>query len=696
MLSWLIRMVFRVLVKGSERLRFDEPTILMPNHVSFLDAVILTAVLPKNVCFVVDIEIARQFWLPLKMRKHITVDSLNPYSVRKMLNLVKSGVPLVIFPEGRLTVTGGLMKIYNGIAFLALKSNANVIPLWLEGLHFSMFTRLKSKFPTRLLPQVTLSVGTPFRIRPHDETPMKQQKIRAAEDVLIGLQNLGFQSRVREGINLFDELVSTAHKFGLKTKIIEDINRKATYKDIILGANALSEAFKRLIADEPRVGVLLPNSIAHVVTLFALFKMGKTPAILNLSNGVDAWMDNCGTAGLKTILTAKAFVKKAKLEELIDELAMKVNVVYLEDVRASLTTAEKLKAALSTRRHRTNSPKGAEVVLFTSGTEAKPKGVVLSHDQLFANVHQANIVIDVTREDKFFNALPMFHSFGLTAGTLFPLLCGVPIYTYPSPLHYRVIPELVYDKNATVLFGTSTFLAGYAKHAHDYDFRSLRYVVAGAEKLKQETRDVWQHRFGIRLYEGYGATETAPVICVNSPLFFKEGSVGRPVPAIQTKLEPVEGIEGGGRLFVKGPNVMKGYLIDGKGFVPSGAWYDTGDVVSIDDRGFVTILARLKRFAKVAGEMVSLNVVEEVAAKAMNNHEALVAAVAIPDANKGEKMVVYATAPIEMKHILEVIQRERRSPLYMPSIIRLVDAIPLLGTGKTDYVTLQKMANSGL
>jgi acyl-[acyl-carrier-protein]-phospholipid O-acyltransferase/long-chain-fatty-acid--[acyl-carrier-protein] ligase len=340
------------------------------------------------------------------------------------------------------------------------------------------------------------------------------------------------------------------------------------------------------------------------------------------------------------------------------------------------------------------------VVLFTSGSEGKPKGVVLSHRALLSNIAQIRAVIDFSVDDKVLNALPIFHSFGLTAGALLPVLTGANLFLYPTPLHYRVIPELAYDRCCTVLFGTSTFLGNYAKFAHPYDFFRLRYVIAGAEKLSEAVRFQWFEKFGIRIFEGYGATETAPVLAVNTPMTYRTGTVGHLLPGIEFKLEPVPGIEGGGLLHVRGPNVMSGYLRfekPGELEPPSSSmgtgWYSTGDIVNIDDEGFVKIVGRVKRFAKVAGEMVSLEVVEKMAV--MTSTAFAHAASTQSDPQRGETIVLFTTDANLGRDALLTVARDNGWPeIAVPRKIIKVDALPLLGTGKLDYVTLKTWAET--
>jgi acyl-[acyl-carrier-protein]-phospholipid O-acyltransferase/long-chain-fatty-acid--[acyl-carrier-protein] ligase len=370
-------------------------------------------------------------------------------------------------------------------------------------------------------------------------------------------------------------------------------------------------------------------------------------------------------------------------------------VIYLEDIRATVTFFDKIRGlargGTPQVQRDCNSP---AAILFTSGSEGLPKGVVLSHRNLLANCAQSLTRVSCNGTDKVFNALPVFHSFGLTAGLLMPLVAGVPVYLYPTPLHYRIIPELVYGSNATILFGTDTFLAGYARVAHPYDFARVRLVLAGAEAVKDRTRQLYMDRFGVRILEGYGVTETAPVLAINTPLANRAGTVGRLSPLMEARLEPVPGIENGGRLFVRGPNVMLGYYrADYPGVLepPTDGWHDTGDIVEIDPQGFIAIKGRAKRFAKIAGEMVSLSAVEALAAELWPN--LLTVVVALPDARKGERLALLTTdASCTREAFLQFARRKGATELMVPADILVVGKVPLLGSGKADYVAALALA----
>jgi acyl-[acyl-carrier-protein]-phospholipid O-acyltransferase/long-chain-fatty-acid--[acyl-carrier-protein] ligase len=322
---------------------------------------------------------------------------------------------------------------------------------------------------------------------------------------------------------------------------------------------------------------------------------------------------------------------------------------------------------------------------------------VLSHVNILANATQSLTRVAVNGSDKVFNVLPVFHSFGLTAGLVMPLVAGVPVYLYPSPQHYRIVPELVYGSNATILFGTDTFLNGYARAAHPYDFARVRLILAGAEAVKERTRQIYMEKFGVRILEGYGVTETAPVLAINTPLANKAGTVGRLSPLMEARLEPVPGIDEGGRLYVRGPNVMLGYLrSENPGVLepPHDGWHDTGDIVTIDAQGFIKIRGRAKRFAKIGGEMVSLSAVEAAAAELWS--AAISVVVSVPDQRKGERLVLLTANDKATRADFQAFaKRKGINELSVPAEV-MVAPVPLLGSGKPDYVTATKVVREKL
>jgi len=442
---------------------------------------------------------------------------------------------------------------------------------------------------------------------------------------------------------------------------------------------------------------------AAAVVFLSLWSRGKVPAPLNYSSGVPAVLACIQLAGIRHIITSRVFLERAH----IDAKALTdtgVTLLYMEELRGQISKLRSLWTLVTTTycpRLILDVVQAAEdtaMILFTSGSEGVPKGVMLTHANLLSNIHQMLVVNDFQDTDRLFNCLPIFHSFSLTVGTLLPMVHGIFTYLYPSPIHYRVIPALFYDKNCTILLGTNTFLNGYARRAHPYDFRSLRYLFAGAEKVQDTTADLWARRFGVRILQAYGTTECSPAIAANTPLAPKHGSVGRFLPGMEYRLEPVEGIEDAGRLFVRGPNVMKGYLNKdaNDAFKALNGWYDTGDIVNVDAHGFIEIKGRMKRFAKISGEMVSLTAIEEALAGGFPQYGShfQIAVLTKPDPEKGEALVAVTNeSRLKIEELHPILQNKGLSNLSTPGELKVLPEIPKLGTGKTDYRKLQDAVN---
>ncbi|MCP4394619.1 MAG: acyl-[ACP]--phospholipid O-acyltransferase [Alphaproteobacteria bacterium] len=704
LLATVFKVLYRVDIKGRENIQKTKgKAVIVVNHTSFLDAALLAAFMPGKLAFAVNTHIAKKWWVRPFMRlvDCYPLDPTNPMSIKSLVRSVEGGKRCVIFPEGRITVTGALMKVYEGPAMIADKANAPVIPIRIDGAQFSKFSRLRGKLRLRWFPKIDISVLEPITFKVPKEIVGRKRREVAGIQLYDVMADMMF-STCDTDKTLFRYVLEARKKFGGKFPIIEDVERcPISYNKFLLGSLVIGRKLAKVSNVGEYVGVLLPNTSGAAVTFFGLQAFGRVPAMLNYSTGLKNIQSACAAAQIKTIVTSRRFVSVGKLDNLIEGLSENVRVVYLEDIKSEVWFYDKLCVmaldiispfyTFDKRR----SPDDASVVLFTSGSEGAPKGVVLSHRNIISNCLQMSARIDFNQTDKIFNAMPMFHSFGLTAGALLPILSGIKLFLYPSPLHYRIVPEVIYDTCATIMFGTDTFLTGYAKVAHPYDFFNVRYVFAGAEKVKDETRVTWMNKFGVRILEGYGATETAPVISINTPMHYKARSVGRLLPGIEYKLKKVSGIDSGGRLFVKGANIMLGYLrAENPGVLEAmdGGWYDTGDIVNIDkEDGFITISGRAKRFVKIAGEMVSLTAAEALVASVWpdNSH----AVVGIPDAKKGEQLVLVTDKPrAGWKKISEQAQKDGVSELMVPKNIMYVKALPVLGTGKLDYVAVQELA----
>ncbi len=705
-----LRTVFRFL-KVRCNIAVNENTlpqkaVYVSNHVSYLDPIILFAYLPGNPIFALNGHLYRRKWIRFLMRTAdvMLFNPIEPGDIKELIAKVDSGRRCVIFAEGRITESGGLMKIYEAPGLVADKSKAPIIPVWINGPQYGYFSKTKGKLPHRPLPKIRVKVKAPVNFKLKDE--LRRQRDHISNEVYVLMREMSFEASYNDNISLFAQLMKTAKvhsKKGIfrRPTFVEDIQRVPnSYKDIIIKSYVLGKYFKKRTLPGEHVALLLPNSIAAVCTFFGLSAYERVPVMLNFSVGAANMVSMCKTAVVKKVITSRLFIKNAKMENVAEALEKAgFQVVYLEDLRKEIGLWDKINAYLRYKIKRVPHKKGGNkkaVILFTSGSEGAPKAVVLTHANILSNIKQMSSIETINISDTLFNALPMFHSFGLTVGTLFPLLEGAKLFLYPSPLHYRVVAEIVYEIGATIMFGTDTFFRGYGKIAHPFDFHNIRFMFGGAEAVKPDTRNMWMERLGIRVLEGYGSTECSPVISANNRIFNRFGSIGKLLPKIEYKIEKVDGIEKGGELVIRGPNIMSGYIMpDNPGvLVPlKDGWYHTGDVVEIDEIGFVYIKDRIKRFAKIGGEMVSLNAVDEMVRRAYekDGEEYSYGIVAVPHESKGEQIVLVTNnRKVTQECLHSYIKANAMSELYLPRVILFRDRLPVFATGKADNVTLKK------
>ena len=706
LLRFLLKTCFRFRAEGAESLAGPGPMVLCPNHTSWLDWLFVLVCLGDDWKFVASSTTAQATWLHRRLMinsRTFPVDNTSSYAVRHMAEYLEAGGKLVIFPEGRISNTGSLMRVYDGTAFLIHRSGAKVVTGYLRNAVRVRWVRHQGW--TQWFPRVSAHFS-PVLTAPsfaHVAHNVARYKLTAWLRDQITLQQ--FETEMRLGPRTLPAAIA-ATAAALPGRIAcEDISfTELTYRRLMVGTDVLAAHWGRTLPPTPggRIGVMLPTVNGAVVTVLSLWAAGKVPAFLNFSAGGPTMVACAQLAGLRQVITSRVFLEKTKLN-LAPLLAAGLQFIYLEDVRATVGALARLRALVAnwldtgrTLRLAPCAPEDTAAIIFTSGSEGVPKGVEITHRGVLANLRQIFAVADLRDDERLCNALPFFHSFGFIGGIVVPLVRGLYVFNYPSPLHYRIVPTVVYEKNCTVFLATNTFLNGYARKAHPYDFATVRWLVAGAEKVQAATHEIWARKFGTRIHEGYGATECGPVLCLNTKMDPNLATAGRLLPGVDYRLEPVEGVAEGGRLVVRSPAVMKGYLnADANAaFQALDGWYDTGDIARVDDDRYVYVLGRVKRFAKVGGEMVSLTAVEDALAGAFPLYglRCAVAVIAQPDIEKGEKLIAIANEPrLQLADVRAAVRAKGLANLCAPRELRYVHAIPKLGSGKIDHRELARM-----
>ncbi len=703
-LKRLLTFLFDIKVEGLENLeKAGQRVLIIPNHTSYLDGLLIALFVNQKITFSITDRLAHKWWVRFftSLMDSRFLDPDSPLSIKTMTKELKENKTCMIFTLSNMFGGNSQMKIYEPAALMAQKANAKIVPVQILGLEHSIFSRLKRKSKFKLFPKVTIQFKEPIEFNDDKTVTFRDARAYSSSKLHDILAKLKFEAK-DSNKTLIEAAIETMKLVGRRKEMLEDISRKPmTFQEIFFKSFIVGSFLNRKAKKEDTVGLILPTSSVCILSVLGLHAYGKIPAMLNFTTSPKQVLSTCQTAHIKKVVTAHKVIENAHLEELEKEiLDAGIKIIYLEDMKTELSLKDKLvgvagllfpKLTYKITAFR-SKPEDTSVILFTSGSEGKPKGVLLSHKNILSNVYQLLAKFDILERDVMLNCLPMFHSFGLTAGTFLPLVLGFKVAAYPSPLHYKAIPEFCSSVQATIFFATDTFLSNYAKFAKPYDFNSIRILACGAEPVRNETKKIWLEKFGVRIMAGYGATECAPIIAVNDYLYNKPGSVGRLMVGMQYKLREIPGIKEGKELIVKGPNVMCGYIKADTNLLqpPEDGWYDTGDIVEIDEDGYVFIKGRSKRFAKIAGEMVSLLAVEMIIQKHFTGF--VNAIIAIPDDKKGEQLVLITNCPdITKEKLIDIFDGKEITKLATPKEILFMENPPLLGTGKFDYVGAKEL-----
>lgn len=674
------------------------PVVYVVTHQSRIDPALMLSLLPDETLHILDQASAKSVWMEpwRELARTIAFNAEHVFVSRRLVRVLKGKGRLAVYIPAAVEPDLRSFRLYRAVIRIAMQADARIVPIFIGGAQALPF-HASGRTPAlrRWFPRLDISVLEPMTA-PELVARNGSPATRNAYALFDRMAEARLAS-TNPNLTLFQAVRDAAEHFGPGRIALEDATgNRLSYRRLLAGARILGKHFTKFTAPGEAVGVMLPNANATVLALLGLASAGRVSALVNYTAGPANVEAAVRTAVIRIVLSSRAFVEKAKLDDVVQAVeAGGAKLVWLEDLQPGVTGFGKFCAALLWRypiyRQKAENP---AVILFTSGSEGAPKAVVLSHRNLIANAMQGEARVTVSCRDVALNVLPMFHSFGLTAGTLLPLINGVKLFLYPSPLHYKLIPEVARRLKPSVMFGADTFLAQYARAAADGDFSSLRFVVAGAEAVKTQTRRVWRERFDTEILEGYGLTEAAPVAAVNTATHNREGAVGRLLPGMRMRIEPVEGVAEGGRLFLAGPNVMMGYMTaDRPGELQplADGWQDTGDIVKVDNEGFITITGRAARFAKIAGEMISLGGVEMLVQSLWPEERHAI--VSVPDRKRGERIVLVTTATqADAQSLRKLGKQAGIAELAVPGDIIKVAEIPVLGSGKTDYGATRALA----
>ncbi|MDR3255155.1 MAG: AMP-binding protein [Synergistaceae bacterium] len=689
----------------AKALSTGERVLLTPHFASFLDPVLFGLFSPGRPLVVIPPSLARLTWF-VRVKgcfDHVIIDLSDAVALKAIDDLWRRSSFVVLFPEPAPTTNGLMMKLSESAVAAVEKSGAWVIPARATNTQFTPYTRMDGRLSAApysgarpKIPNVTLFCGDAVKIS-SGRSGSKERRREAMFQIEGMIRDVMAES-IWDKKPIFDTLLEQRAFWGRRRVMaMEPDGSKINWDGFITRIFMMEGLIRNISKAGERVGIMLPNSTITLAAIIAAQHAGRAPAMINYSMGARSLIAACGVAGVRRMLTSRRFVEEGKFAPLVESLeGAGIRATYIEDAVAAITPLKKLGCLLSALCARPTPDAGdvareTALVLFTSGSEGIPKPVALSHLNIQANTAQVRTTLDFYSTDVLLDVMPMFHSFGLCTGTFMPLSAGMPIAFYPTPLHYKKIPQYAYETKSTVILGTNAFLAGYAKNADEFDFFEMRYVVCGGDKLKESTAKLWSEKFGIRVIEGYGVTEASPVVGVNRPGRYKFGSIGKPLPCVRARTAPVEGVAGAGRLLISGPNIMKGYIQPDGAILPPGDGYDTGDIVSIDDDGFVTIEGRARRFAKIGGEMISLAQIENAIQEIWPDEAQAV--VSVPDEGRGEIIVLLTErASADKEELRAGLARLGLPEIAIPKKIIKTDSVPRFGVGKIDYQSAAKLA----
>src|SRR3984893_6299782 len=713
----LVKTFYRVRALGLEHLP-DGGCLLLPNHITWVDAVVLQLACPRPIRYIIDQEFYHKPLLKplLRIAGCIPIDSRKARSaILVATEQIAAGEIVCLFPEGQLTRSGTLLRLRRGYELIAQHANAPVVPVWLDRLWGSIFSfqggKFFTKWPKEIPYRVTVAFGRPLDAKTADIATVREELLKLGE--------VCYSRRPLLDRHLAEECVRGLKRRRFSTAVVDGIDNSQLSRAKLLGAAAALSHFLRKELPDKRIAIVLPAGKGSMVANLAVALAGKVAVDLNFTAGRSANESACKRAGLRVAISATPFIERVKdfpwpqrvlkLDELMPKLKAQILSWWMMSIFAPTRLLLRLLQVPKRGGH------DEAVVLFTSGSSGEPKGVVLSHRNIVGNVSQFRELLEARKEDAILASLPFFHSFGSTVTLWYPMIEGVRIVTYPNPLEVTKNAALIAKYKLTLLLATPTFLRGYLRKAEPDQLRSLRLVITGAEKLPLDLAKHFQERFHQRVFEGYGLTETSPVVSVNLPEpvpsipgeqvqpSSRLGSVGKMAPGIAAEIRAPEterklSLHETGMLWLRGPNIFEGYLHDPKrtAEVLRDGWLKTGDIGRFDEDGFLYIEGRLSRFSKIGGEMVPHEAIEQKIIDLLDlsgKDDRIIAIVGVTDEAKGEALIVLAAVDVDLAQLRDKLRDAGVTNFWIPKRVQRVESIPVLASGKLDLKKCQELAN---
>jgi len=711
--------LYRITTHGLEHLP-PGGFLLLPNHISWIDAIVLQLACPhRPIRYIIDQEFYRKPLLHpfLRLMGCIPIDVRHSHSaVRAATRRIAEGETVCLFPEGQLERAGTLLRLRRGYELIARHANAPVVPVWLDRLWGSIFSFQGGRFFTKRPKEIPYRVSVAFG-KPLDA---KSADIATVREELLKLGEFCYSRRPALDRHLAEECIRGLKRRRFSTAVVDGIDNSALSRAKLLGAAAALSRFLRAQFRDERIAIVLPAGKASMVTNLAVTLAGKVAVNLNFTMGRAANESCCRRAKLRVAVSASQFIERVKdfpwpervlkLDELMPQLKPQILFWWMMSILCPRPLLVRILGVPKTGGH------AEAILLFTSGSTGEPKGVVLSHRNIVGNVSQFRDLLDAKRDDAILGSLPFFHSFGCTVTLWYPLIEGVRIVTYPNPLEAAKNAALVDQYKLTLLLATPTFLRAYLRRAEPHQLRSLRLVITGAEKLPLDLAKAFEDRFKQRVFEGYGLTETSPVVSVNLPEpqprkpgeevqpSSRLGSVGKMAPGIAAEIREAESerklsLHETGMLWLRGPNIFEGYLHDEErtAEVLRDGWFKTGDIGRFDEDGFLFIEGRLSRFSKIGGEMVPHESVESKIVDLLGlagRDERVLAIVGVQDEAKGEALILLSAVDVDLAALRDKLRDAGVPNLWIPKKVCRVEAIPVLASGKLDLKKCQELATS--